>query len=548
MKRILSIILFACICLPLWACGNTAAETSADITNGSAEEETTANEEDIIIAKDKRAYYTIVAPSNGLEYTAAFNLYKAFRSEYKIEFDFDSDGRTTKPYEILIGRTGREESKNALKDIKANEYIIRVVDEKVVILGKNTELTVLAVDYFLNNLVDANTGNCIIADSFNQIFDGNLTGIVWEKDNINAAPSGGYARMCTLPDGSLMIAYESGGIVKVIKSTNGGKTWSSPVNVTKGEKTPSGEKMTATNANPFVTENGDILVSYRAHTSGENYKSFYSSIRVNISRDNGATWELFDIVAENTHAGTEFTGFWEPHIVYIKDGKLAIYYASDCIGGSAVNYPFVSSMKYQHIIMHIYDEEAKKFGNPIIASNGENHKSRDGMPVVSVLSDGSYVMVIEANNESGYVFTIKMLFSEDGITWSSPKLVAKSPETGYYCGAPYVALLPDGRIAVSYQGDYNSGTTNGESSTRNSVMRVIISKDAVSYKDRDAISEKSFDMVFPNPILYVNYSCSVWPALYVANGKLYCMAQVIVNGTVGNLGIYLRSAILNDKK
>ena len=375
--------------------------------------------------------------------------------------------------------------------------------------------------------------------------------IQWNDSNI-FVQSGGYARMTTLPDGRLACVYTGGGYVRYCTSEDDGVTWSSPTNVIRIEHTPTGQKMVLANANIVVMKDGSYMVAFRAHTGGPvgEFSEFYSSIRYCISRDRGATWSEDITVIENDHVGPEFTGFWEPHMLYIKDGVLAMYYAADCLGGPAEGYPFIDDIdKQQHIVLHLYDESTECFGAPIIASNGIDHGSRDGMPSVCRLSDGSYAMVIESSiMKPTHPFIVQLMLSEDGIKWSEPKNIWIPSGEGHYSGAPFVVTLPDGRIAVSFQATEGSGCTLACNKVNNSVMNVILSKAPVSYTDAETISTADFERVDENPIQTPEeHSYAIWPAMHVHKGKLYCSADlgVCTSPTGRSLkGIHLRIGTL----
>ena len=127
---------------------------------------------------------------------------------------------------------------------------------------------------------------------------------------------------------------------------------------------------------------------------------------------------------------------------------------------------------------------------------------------------------------------IQILFSEDGIVWSEPKTIWTPGKSGEYAGAPYITLLDDGRIAVSFQATENSGSTIADSSVHNSAMNVIISKDIIGYKNKDSISQKDFDTLYFQPIeTSIGNSYSIWPAMLAYDGKLYCIAECGVNNS-----------------
>ena len=369
----------------------------------------------------------------------------------------------------------------------------------------------------------------------------------WNDSNIFVQP-GGYARMTTLPDGKLACVYTRGGFVRFCTSDDDGLTWNEPVNVIRIPETPTGQKMVLANANIVVMKDGAYMVAFRAHTGGPvgEFTEFYSSIRYCISRDGGTTWSDDITVVENNHVGPEFSGFWEPHMLYVKGGTLAMYYAADCLGGTAEGYPYITDIeKEQHIVVHIYDEQTERFGEPIVASDGIAHGSRDGMPSICELSDGSYAMVIEASSHRPRnAFVIQMLFSEDGIKWTDPRYIWIPHGEGHYAGAPFIAKLDDGRVAVSFQATEGSGNTLAHNKVNNSVMNVILSKKAIAYNDRDSISQADFERISENPIQTPEeHSYAIWPAMHVHKGKLYCTADlgVCTSPTGRDLkGVYLR--------
>ena len=547
-KKLTAVILLLCLtALPLLSCGESQSDgTTSDTTS------TNTVSGDIAISSDYKIIYEKEINKQ------ATRLRKTIYDITGKTPAITSDASEESNYEILIGDTGRSETTEFLNSLESHSYGIKIVGgsgkTKILICAKKTSYYADAIELFTREYLPKDntdmklqkTEETIMINEEDKLQDEIIAAqpIDWTGTNI-LVDNGGYARMCELPDGKLGCAYSGGGYIRFKTSTDDGKTWSDPINVIKLDKAPTGQAMSTANANIVVMKDGSYMIAFRAHTAGSDFDTFYTSIRYCISRDNGATWSADTIVAENTHQGKEFTGFWEPHMIYIKDDKLAMYYASDCIGGDAVGYPFVKSMTYQHIIVHVYDEATGKFGEPIIASNGEKHNSRDGMPVICKLSDGTYAMVIESSCMRGtYPFIIQILFSEDGINWSDPKNIWVPNGFDHYAGAPYIVTLPDGRIAVSFQATEGSNTTLADNKVNNSVMNVIISKKAVTYADRDSIKQNDFNRVFFNPIITsANNSFAIWPAMLVHDGKLYCNADLGVNASKTSRqykGMYLR--------
>ena len=302
-------------------------------------------------------------------------------------------------------------------------------------------------------------------------------------------------RTKVLSDGTVAaVYYRSGSGIYYATSNNGGVTFSEGVkligNATDSVLAASEEVTTQTtrakeyvatygqygrgrleaqNPNLIELKNGDVAAFYRYNTfetapETKPWSIYYASICYQILDKDTGVWGdvqvMYECTQENVVAdsGSPY-GVWEPDPVYIGD-ELFCYFADTDLPGN---------VSYQHIMYCVYDEATGKFGAPAIAQNGIEHKSRDGMSVVTQLSDGTYAMVFEstrtANNDyddiNNYTtFVIKMSFSEDGRNWSDPVIVAKpnpvsTPATASdeyaVCCAPYVVTLPDGRLAVSYQ-------------------------------------------------------------------------------------------------
>lgn len=510
---------------------------------------------EIVLAENKSSGYTIIySDKEDYGYSTAFYFYRKLREKLKFSMEMSSDKELPADkageYEIVIGKADREQSKALRKSLSAGNFAISVSGNSLYLVGKDEESTLNAVNYFIENFAGKTEGFCSVPADLNFDSAKEITPVLtWEKTKISLA-SGGYVRMITLSTGELMAAYASGNSIKVAKSTDAGKSWEKAITVTKPERTPTNEALSVANANVFELPDGTLIAAYRAHSPSNTKKNFYTSIRFQLSKDGGNTWGERKIIVEYTRSDSNFKGFWEPHMCMLPDGKLAIYYANDYVGTKNDEYPFVSAGQYQHIMVHVYNNETETFGEPIIASNGEKHNSRDGMPVVCRLSDGGLVMVIEANSDKNYVFTTQMLFSEDGINWSDPITVYKPTVSKHYAGAPYVTLLPDGRLAVSCQATQFSGSTTGDSNVHNSTMNVIISKEPITLANCKNVSTESFEKVVINPFAGIPESYAIWPSMCVHGGYLICAADIGTNisGKASGNGLYIRRAPLDSIK
>lgn len=327
------------------------------------------------------------------------------------------------------------------------------------------------------------------------------TAIQWEEEAITVyKPYGGgvwYPRMYQLNNGTILCGFDTNedgnrAVVKIVSSEDGGLTWSKEA--IQGTNYP---EYDCANANFIELDNGDIWLAYRANVmEGEEY---YSSIRINVSKDSGKTWEPHSVVAEEKGEG----GVYEPQLGYIED-KIAVFYANDSLN-------VVKNGRQQNIEFKLW--EGNSWSEKIIASDGSKTFSRDGMPVWCRLEDGSYAMVIESTAlHPSYEFIIQMKISTDGIDWDNklkdiyiPKGLKKK------AGAPYIVKLADGRIAVSFQTDEDDVNT-GDAYSK---MKVIISKDTTGTEFLKASSP------FETPQGYL----SNWNSLLSAKNYLYAVTS-----------------------
>lgn len=165
-----------------------------------------------------------------------------------------------------------------------------------------------------------------------------------------------------------------------------------------------------------------------------------TALRLYRSFDLGQTWEQFGTVA--TGGGLEFngkkeTGVWEPFLLMLPDGRLACYYA-DCTEAESHS---------QKVVMRI-SEDGKDWGETIDIVALEKQSLRPGMPVVTQMNDGRFIMVYEMVDASdpSHVNPVHCRFSADGINWGDVTdpdtlIVTDKKEVANSC--PYVAYLPN---------------------------------------------------------------------------------------------------------
>lgn len=351
--------------------------------------------------------------------------------------------------------------------------------------------------------------------------------------------SGSAIRTKVLKDGTVAAVYYKGGIYYAT-STDGGITFKNDVqlieNATDSELAKSEEVTTQTtlakeyvekygefgrgrleaqNPNLIELDNGNIMVFYRYNTyttepDNKPWSIYYASICYQILDKETGKWSDVQVMVE-TEREKELNdsadyGFWEPDPVYITDQNgntnLFVYYADTATP---------EKLSYQHIMYTVWDEENDTFSTPEIAQNGIDHTSRDGMSVVTKLSDGNYAMVFESTKTGSTetTFVIKMSFSEDGKSWTAPVVVAKPDKaitdsstgaTEYaVCASPYIVTLPDGKVAISYQTtDRYTGKIPDRVSYRVGTQVAISSQVITSDTFKDYSENDDFTAYFTN--------------------------------------------------
>ena len=91
-----------------------------------------------------------------------------FGSDLSITTDWTGAGGVAEsPYEILVGTTNRDVSPTVDKELGVNEFIIRMVDTKLVITASSQAGITYAVNYFIEKYVDAQTASLKVPATLN---------------------------------------------------------------------------------------------------------------------------------------------------------------------------------------------------------------------------------------------------------------------------------------------------------------------------------------------------------------------------------------------
>lgn len=181
----------------------------------------------------------------------------------------------------------------------------------------------------------------------------------------------------------------------------------------------------------FLKNSQRLLASYRHHTgcgtvaplsahriSSSTCKNF--SVQVSFSDDMGKTWAPLSTVIQSN------VGMWEPFFFTLQHNRLMVAYSQELSNGGM-----------QSIVWQQSNDEGVTWGKPITISDGKEHHSRDGMPGIARLADGSLMLVFEgfwATGKWGH-FSVQARRSKDeGATWDSGAVIysAGTHNAGYF--------------------------------------------------------------------------------------------------------------------
>ena len=178
MKKFISFILALLMMIPIFGCTDVPEETLPQETTSP---ETEKEETYLKLIENGELLYTLVRPEKCS--TTLFSAIKSIKSTIEeklgISVKDTDDWVQGKPVageyisegaEILVGETNRRESREVYLTLSVGEYAIRAVGNKIVIIGYNDSLTVVATERFINDyIVAAEGGEPLIPESLNII-------------------------------------------------------------------------------------------------------------------------------------------------------------------------------------------------------------------------------------------------------------------------------------------------------------------------------------------------------------------------------------------
>lgn len=373
---------------------------------------------------------------------------------------------------ILIGATSDPVSAEAAALMEGTEkehsYALLFTEDRIAIVGSDTDAAMVGMKYFLTHYVDEADGGRIEAAAGDRYVGGygdeitifeNL--VQWELELTSTieAPSG-KNRSATLKYPSIIeLNHQSdeskNGILiatgerwmddhmcPVYRSTDGGVTWEHVTGLTdpfhEGHRTAFA---------PCVFELPYAVGDMPAGTlilGSDSINEPWTAVYIVLWRsfDQGSTWEAFTTLAGSSTAesGGNFA-VWEPTFVCTEDGTLIVHYSDD------------ADPVYNQKLVLKYTKDGKNWSDPVETVALRDHGLRAGMPVVTRLGNGRYMMVYEIVGMAGNPVYCK--FTDDPLDWGNPADSGKLIRSGRnsLAATPWVAWSPvggkDGMLVVT---------------------------------------------------------------------------------------------------
>lgn len=288
-----------------------------------------------------------------------------------------------------------------------------------------------------------------------------LNNIVWSND-FNYG-GGGYPRMAEMANGNLLLGMDSGDGIKIMQSLDEGITFQGEVIAAPNNKDNKNEGKG--NVFPLELPNGDIVVAYRHLNDTDKYDNGNGPDGINwynidmvVSKDGGLSYQYLSSPLNdprNPYTGEsglevdQSEGAWEPFLFYNEDlGELWCLYSRQ--NEERDSHPLWLTMKRSTDNGVTWGEEEVVVGTGQFGAMGSA-----GMNGVVKTESGQIIVVFETQSKTyNNAFSIGMVTSDDnGATWSEVKTIFDYPVTQstYGAGAPYISILPDGKLMVTMQ-------------------------------------------------------------------------------------------------
>lgn len=263
------------------------------------------------------------------------------------------------------------------------------------------------------------------------------TSTVWEPESRWTAASVSYGAIevlehsgnangtifTTMNAGNISVGGADGYCYKILKSTDGGVTWTlagtakddfnTGIGATYAVSTPCLYELPA-DVGDFKA--GTLLLAGVSKDGVKTSEINVSAITLFYSTDLGATWTAFATIDKE---GGENAGVWEPFLMY-DGGRVYCFYSDD----SDLNHSQKVACKWSDDLVNWVGATGKQdctvkpdantvYDDPIDVIAFSNYKYRPGMPSVAKMNNGKYIIAFELVGKSGSPVYCKVLDTLD---------------------------------------------------------------------------------------------------------------------------------------
>jgi hypothetical protein len=265
---------------------------------------------------------------------------------------------------------------------------------------------------------------------------------VAQQDHFVHDVPGTYPRLCRLADGSILAGFTSfepdstQRVLSIARSTDEARTFHPHGEVTRSQGDC--DNLFLLQLPPSTPSNtGPILAAFRNHDVDE--AGTYFRITVCQSTDGGRSWTFLSQAFEKPAP----FGLWEPFLRLARDGAEVQLYFSQEMDADDQDTMVVRSVDW-----------GRTWSAPVCVT-GEGERLRDGM--VGLAETGcaragrALVMVLETTRNASYSIEAVVSFDQ-GETFGLRQVVYE-PAEGKNAGAPQIAALDDGSVAIVFMTD-----------------------------------------------------------------------------------------------
>lgn len=343
-----------------------------------------------------------------------------------------------------------------------------------------------------------------------------------------------YPRLIKLPSGELIatvLGSPNDFSVKVFSSTDSGKSFAQVGKIEDPEFLPKRTSSPSVYRLPRAVGSlaaGTLVLGLNVDTG--RCEECRSKINIYKSADNGRTWRFVSEAVRSANS----KGLWEPDFSLATDGALVMHYADE--SSACCSQKLVRRRTYDGVKWTDHTNTVALAASEMT----EAGKKRPGMPVVSILKDGTYLMTYEVCGQAAPLNCATYYkTSKDGWDYGDIRNIGTRmvhADGSFVAHTPVNMVLPDGALLVA--GQYMNAA-DGSASPRNGT---------VLFKSPSGSPDGPWTLI-PAPITLLNPTRSgcegFSPAFQtVANGKTLVQVTSRRNATTRACDMFFATAPL----